>query len=98
MKNLIQYPIAFVLTAGLSLSAFSANEVVPEKSMPNTVASEQSVERPDFAKIDVNGDSSISVDEAKSNAWLEKNFVAIDANQDGLITNVEFLVGMKKNA
>jgi len=98
MKKLIQYPIAFAIVAGLSLSAFAANEVVPKKSIPKNVASEQVVERPDFVKIDTNGDSKISVEEAKSNAWLEKNFVAIDADKNGVITSVEFLVGMKKNA
>jgi hypothetical protein len=98
MKNLIQYPIAFAIVAGLSLSAFAANDVAPKKSISNNIASDQAVERPDFVKIDANGDSKISVEEAKSNTWLEKNFVAIDADKNGVITSVEFLAGLKKNA
>jgi len=100
MKKITQYPIAFTIAACLSFPVIAANDKdnVNLSKPPKHIPTEQSKEHLEFEKIDTNNDSSISVDEAKSNEWMTKNFAAIDANKDGLITHVEFLMAAKEKA
>lgn len=91
MKNIIQYPIAFTVAAFLTFPVMANSDTTPKQPLKSTAA-EQSSEHPKFAEMDTNKDSNISITEAKGNDWLARNFVAIDANKDGLISFVEFLV------
>ena len=95
MKNITRYPIAFTIAACLSFPVIAANDVDLSKP-PKHVPTEQSKQHLEFDKMDTNNDSSISMEEAKDNEWMTKNFSVIDANKDGLITHVEFLMAAKE--
>jgi Ca2+-binding EF-hand superfamily protein len=95
MKKIVQYPIAFTIAACLSFPVIAANDVDLSKP-PKHETTEQSKQHLEFEKIDTNNDANISVDEAKSNEWMTRNFAVIDANKDGLITHVEFLMAAKE--
>lgn len=98
MKSLIQHPVTFVIITGLSLSVFAVNDVIAKDSESNITAIEQQEKRPVFEEIDTDKDSTISIQEAKTNAWLNRNFVTIDSNKDGIITPTEFSVAVQDNA
>jgi Ca2+-binding EF-hand superfamily protein len=97
MKTTTLYPIAFTIAACLSFPVIAANDVDLSKP-PKHTSAEKSKQHLEFEKIDANNDSNISMDEAKSNEWMAKNFAVIDANKDGLITHVEFLMAAKEKA
>ena len=76
MKNAILKTA--VVTAGILLSAISANAQAP-KQKPSVDAI--------FEKMDVNKDGKLAVDEVKGP--LKEKFTVIDADADGFITKEE---------
>jgi len=78
------------LAAVLSVSAaFAQNYPAPEPS-----ASEKSA---DYSKLDVNGDGSISKDEAKKDPTLSAKFSELDTDKSGSLTTAELSGGMSKD-
>ena len=80
------------LAAVLSVStAFAQNYPAPE---PSAKSSEKSA---DYSKLDVNGDGSISKDEAKKDPTLSAKFSELDTDKSGSLTTAELSAGMSKS-
>ncbi len=58
-------------------------------------AGEKLKELPAFSQLDTDADRHISADEAKAHEWLSKNFSKADTDQDGRISQSEYLALVK---
>jgi Ca2+-binding EF-hand superfamily protein len=74
----------------LSVSAaFAQNYPAPEPSAQKSTT--------DYSKLDVNGDGSISKDEAKKDPTLSAKFSELDKDKSGSLSTAELSGGMSKD-
>jgi hypothetical protein len=89
MNSLIKVTaLAAILSAS---AAFAQNYPAPE---PSAKSSDKSA---DYSKLDVNGDGSISKDEAKKDPTLSAKFSELDTDKSGSLTTAELSAGMSKD-
>jgi Ca2+-binding EF-hand superfamily protein len=80
------------LAAVLSVSAAFAQDKPAVE--PSAQSSWQSA---DYSKLDVNGDGSISKDEAKADATLSAQFSELDKDKSGSLTTAELSAATSKD-
>lgn len=80
MKTRFKYPMRAPSVIAVGLSVFTAGAVLAQSGSS----------KPDFRQLDANGDAQISVTEAEQHRPLLEQFTALDANNDGLLSRMEF--------
>lgn len=80
MKTHQKYPLKAPSVIALGFSVFTAGAVLAQAGSS----------APDFGQLDANGDAQISVTEAEQHRPLLEQFTALDANNDGLLSRMEF--------
>ena len=88
MNSLIKVTaLAAILSAS---AAFAQNYPAPE---PSAKSSDKST---DYSKLDVNGDGSISKDEAKADPTLSAKFMDLDKDKNGTLSSTELSAAKDK--